>query len=163
MSHQLIDFKVDESSQTVVITKDFPIDISKVWDAFTTPELLDQWWAPKPWTSKTKYMNFQEGGSRFYAMVSPEGHENWQIQEYIAINPQSHFKYFSVFADQDENRQLPGSYWDLNFSEQGGVTRLRISIHNESLERMLKMIEMGFKEGISMTLNELEQILLLKN
>jgi uncharacterized protein YndB with AHSA1/START domain len=54
---------------------------------------------------------------------------------------------------------LPGSDWDLNFSEQNGTTTVRVSIHNESLARMEKMIEMGFSEGFKMTLNNLEELL----
>ncbi len=54
---------------------------------------------------------------------------------------------------------MPGSNWDLNFSEQNGITKVSITIYNESLERMEKMIEMGFKEGFTMTLNELNELL----
>ena len=58
---------------------------------------------------------------------------------------------FNAFADKDENPELPGSDWDLNFSEQNGTTKVSITIYNESLDRMEKMIEMGFKEGFTMT------------
>ena len=54
---------------------------------------------------------------------------------------------------------MPGSDWDLTFSEQNGITRVSITIYNESQERMQKMIEMGFKEGFTMTLNELGSLL----
>ena len=66
---------------------------------------------------------------------------------------------YNAFADKDENRELPGSEWDYNFSEQNGKTKVSISIYNESLERLEKMIEMGFKEGFTMTLKNLEEIL----
>jgi hypothetical protein len=56
---------------------------------------------------------------------------------------------------------LPGSNWDLNFSEENGITKVSISIYNESLERMEKMIEMGFIEGFTMTLNELTNVLMI--
>jgi len=159
MTNLLFDFTVDKSINSVFITKEFAAELPLVWDAFTTAEMLDQWWAPKPWVSKTKKMEFKEGGRRFYAMVSPEGHEGWQIQDYISINPKTHFKYFSVFADKDENPHPTGSTWDLNFSELNGITTVRITIHNESLERMEQMIAMGFQEGFTMTLTELETLL----
>jgi uncharacterized protein YndB with AHSA1/START domain len=159
MSSLLFDFTVDKSTKTVYIKREFDAELPLVWDAFTKPEILDRWWAPKPWVSRTKYMNFIEGGRRFYAMVSPEGHESWQVQEYTSISPKTNFKYLSVFADKDENLHLPGSDWDLNFSEQEGITTVSISIYNESLERMEKMIEMGFKEGFTMTLNDLGELL----
>jgi uncharacterized protein YndB with AHSA1/START domain len=155
----LFDFTVDKAAKTVFIKREFAAELSLVWDAFTKQEILDQWWAPKPFESKTKVMEFKVGGRRFYAMVSPEGQEMWQLQQYTFITPKTNFKFLSVFADKDENPHLPGSNWDLNFSEQNGITKVSISIYNDSLERMEKMIEMGFKEGFTMTLNELEILL----
>lgn len=159
MNNLLFDFSVDKSTNTVLVDREFDAELSLVWDAFTKQEILDQWWAPKPFESKTKVMEFKVGGRRFYAMVSPEGQENWQLQQYTSISPKTNFKYFSVFADKDENPYLPGSNWDLNFSEKNGITKVSITIYNESQERMQKMIEMGFKEGFTMTLNELENLL----
>jgi uncharacterized protein YndB with AHSA1/START domain len=155
----LFDFTVDKTTKTVFVTREFAAGISLVWDAFTKQEILDQWWAPKPWTSKTKYMDFKVGGRRFYAMVSPEGQERWAIQKYTSISPKNNFKFFNAFADKDENPELPGSDWDLNFSEQNGTTTVRVSIYNESLARMEKLLEMGFSEGFKMTLNNLEGLL----
>jgi uncharacterized protein YndB with AHSA1/START domain len=159
MNNLQFDFKVDIPTNTVLVDREFDAELSLVWDAFTKQEILDQWWAPKPFESKTKVMEFKVGGRRFYAMVSPEGQEHWQIQQYTSITPKTNYKYVSVFADKDENPHWPGSNWDLNFSEQNGITRVSITIHNESQERMQKMIEMGFKEGFTMTLNYLEQLL----
>lgn len=155
----LFDFTVDKPAKTVSITREFAAGLSLVWDAFTKAELLDQWVAPKPWLSKTKYMNFEVGGRRFYAMVSPEGMERWAIQEYTSITPKTNFKMYNAFADKDENLELPGSDWDYTFSEQGGITKVVIIIKNESLVRMEKMIEMGFIEGFKMTIDNLEVLL----
>lgn len=154
-----MDLVVDKDARTVSITREFAFARDLVWDAFTKPELLDQWWAPKPFTSRTKAMSFEVGGRRFYAMVSPEGAEMWAVQRYTSITPKTNFKFLNAFADADENLQLPGSDWDLDFSEQGGATTVNISIYNESLERMEKLIEMGFKEGFSATLASLQALL----
>jgi uncharacterized protein YndB with AHSA1/START domain len=155
----LFDFTIEKATKKAFINREFDADLSLVWDAFTRQEILDQWWAPKPWKSKTKVMNFEVGGRRFYAMVSPEGQEHWSLQKYTSISPKTNFKFLNAFADKDENPQLPGSEWDLSFSEQNGTTKVSVTIYNESLERMEKMIEMGFKEGFAATLNELEQLL----
>lgn len=155
----LFDFTVDKPTKTVFINREFAAELPLVWDAFTKPELLDQWVAPKPWTSKTKYMDFKVGGKRFYAMVSPEGLERWAIQEYTSITPKTNFKMHNAFADKDENPELPGSDWDYTFSEQNGITKVSITIYNESLERLEKMIEMGFKEGFTMSIDNLEKLL----
>ena len=155
-------FTVDKAAKTVFITREFDADLSLVWDAFTKAEILDQWIAPKPFVAKTKFMDFKVGGRRFYAMVSPEGHERWAIQKYTSITPKTNFKMFNAFADKDENPQLPGSDWDYTFSEHPDshrITKVRITIFNESLERMKKLVEMGFKEGFKMSIDNLEKLL----
>src|SRR6187431_2588101 len=159
MNNLLFDFIVDKATKTVSITREFDAELSLVWDAFTKKEILDQWWAPKPYASKTKVMDFKVGGRRFYAMVSPEGQERWVIQKYTSISPKTNFKFFNAFADEDENPELPGSNWDLTFSEQDGTTKVSISIYNESLERLEKMVEMGFKEGTIGQFTNLEDLL----
>lgn len=159
MNHLLFDFTVDKAAKSVFITREFAANLSLVWDAFTKQEILDQWWAPKPWASQTKIMDFTVGGRRFYAMVSPEGHMTWAVQKYTSITPKTNFKYLNAFADADENPNLPGSDWDYSFGEENGKTKVSIVIYNDSLERMEKMIEMGFKEGFTATLDELDHLL----
>ncbi|HMJ70307.1 MAG TPA: SRPBCC domain-containing protein [Cyclobacteriaceae bacterium] len=155
----LFDFTVDKPAKTVFIKREFDANLSLVWDAYTKPEILDQWWAPKPWASRTKVMDFKVGGRRFYAMVGPEGPERWAVQKYTSITPKTNFKFFNAFADKDEKLELPGSDWDFNFSGQNERTTVSITIKNESLARMEKMIEMGFQEGFTLTMKTLEDLL----
>ena len=154
-----MEFIVNKETKTVEITKEFDAPRDLVWDAYTKPELLDQWWAPKPYASRTKEMNFEKGGKRFYAMVSPEGQERWVLQQYKSITPKSNFKLFNAFADENETPQLPGSDWDFNFNEADGTTTVHVSIYNESLERLERMIEMGFTQGTEAQLNNLTELL----
>jgi uncharacterized protein YndB with AHSA1/START domain len=84
MNNLQFDFTVDKSTNTVLVIREFAAELPLVWDAFTKQEVLDQWWAPKPYLSKTKAMNFEVGGRRFYAMVSPEG--NSEIYFYYSQN-----------------------------------------------------------------------------
>lgn len=154
-----MDFIVDQETKTVSITREFAAELNLVWDAYTKPELLDQWWAPKPLMSRTIVMDFKVGGRRFYAMVMPDGAERWSVQKYTSITPKTNFKFFNAFADADENLELPGSDWDLNFSSQGEATKVSISIYNESLERLERMVASGFKEGVAGQFSNLEELL----
>lgn len=163
----LFDFTVDKATKTVLITREFDAELSLVWDAFTKADLIDQWIAPKPLTAKTKYQDFKVGGKRFYAMITPDGQERWAMQEYTSITPKTNFKMYNAFADKDENLELPGSEWDHNFSERNaradepfgrGTTKVSISIYNESLERLERILD-GFTQGMKMSLENLENLL----
>src|SRR5688500_19413920 len=92
-------------------------------------------------------------------MASPEKKERMLIQRYTYISPKTNFKMLNAFADKDENPELTGSEWDYTFSEQNGKTKVNITIYNESLARMEKMIEMGFTEGFKISMNNLENLL----
>ena len=152
------DFTVDKPNKLVLITREFDASLELVWNAFTQKEYLDQWGAPDPFIARTRYMDFREGGKRFYAMVGPDGNERWALQTYLSITPLSHFKMFNVFADKDENPDAHGSEWDFYFSEENGITTVRIHIYNESFERMESLME-GFKAGYTMTLEKLQNLL----
>ncbi|MGN6438724.1 MAG: SRPBCC family protein [Agriterribacter sp.] len=158
----LFDFTVDKATNTVFVNREFDADQSAVWDAFTKQEILDQWWAPKPWISRTKYMNFKVGGRRLYAMCGPEGQEHWAIQDFTAITPKTHVEFKDAFTDKDENinPDLPASKWSLEFREKEGVTSVSIIIKHRTLSDLEAIIAMGFKEGFSMTLDHLEKLLL---
>ena len=158
-SDLLFDFSVNKETKTVYMEREFKAGLDLVWEAWTTAELLDQWWGPKPFVAKTKVMDFEPGGRRFFAMVSPEGDERWFIQRFTSISPKTNFKTYNTFADEDENPELPGSEWDFNFSEQNGRTKVIITIYNESLARMERMIEMGTLQGCAMQFKNLEELL----
>src|SRR5262245_54810750 len=155
----LRDCIVEKPTKTVPVNEEVDAELDRGWDGYTKAELRDQWWAPKPFGSRTKVLDFREGGRRFYAMVSPDGQERWALQKYTSITPKTNFKFFNAFADKDENPELPGSDWDLNFSRQNGTTKVSISIYNESMERLERMIAIGFKEGTMMQLKNLEELL----
>ena len=160
-SHLTFDFTVNKETNTVHVTREFAADPNLVWDAYTKAEILDQWWAPKPWVSKTKSMNFAVGGRRLYAMCGPEGEEHWSIQDFTSISPKTNFKFIDAFCDKDEtiNPAMPGSTWNLDFKDQKDTTLVTITIQHNTLADLEMIISMGFKEGFTMTLDSLDELL----
>ena len=94
-----MNFVVDKENNKVKVTREFAAPLSKVWTAWTQKELLDQWWAPKPWKTRTKTMEFKAGGFWLYAMVGPEGEEHWCRADYESISPMKSFKGLDAFCD----------------------------------------------------------------
>jgi uncharacterized protein YndB with AHSA1/START domain len=160
MGNKIFDFTVNKETSTVHITRDFNANAELVWDVFTKPELLDQWWAPQPYTSETKSMDFKVGGRRLYAMVSPEGQKHWGVQEYTAITPKTNFRQLNTFSDEDGNliEGMPTSDWNNDFIDKGDRTIVEIQIKHKQLADLEMMLQMGFKEGFTMTLNSLDEL-----
>jgi uncharacterized protein YndB with AHSA1/START domain len=155
------DFTVDKTINTIFITREFDAELSLVWDAFTKSEILDQWGTPEPWTTQTISMNFKVGGRRFYKMISPEGQVYFSVQDFTSISPKTNFKYISGASDKDENinPEFYGAENNLDFSEANGVTTFRMTIKYKDLATLEMMANNRFKEGLTMTLNMLENLL----
>ena len=161
MNTLLFNFIVDKTNKTVKVEREFRASQDKVWSAWTEAEFLDKWWAPKPWQSRTKSMEFKVGRRRLYAMIGPEGEEHWSCCDYTSITPKDEFKYLDAFCDAEGNinTDFPRSNWAVNFSSVKDITTILVNIKHEKLEDLEKIIEMGFKEGFTMTLDYLDTIL----
>jgi uncharacterized protein YndB with AHSA1/START domain len=160
-AEKIFNFVVDKDTFTVKIERSFDAPLDLVWSAWTEAELLDQWWGPKPWRAETKSMDFSEGGRWLYAMVSPEGDKRWGLKNFSKIVPRKNFTYQSVFCDEN-GMVAPGttsSTWSNSFSESKGVTLVTNDIRCESLAHLEAQIKMGFKEGYSMGLGQLDELL----
>ena len=155
------DFSVEKENKTIVIKREFAAARAIVWKAYTTAELLDQWWAPKPWKARTKSMNFTEGGQLLYAMVGPEGEEHWSIANYKIITPIERFTVEDAFTDAAGkiNTDMPQAKWDVRFTDKGEVTEVDYRIIYNKLEDLEATIQMGFKEGIAMGMDNLDELL----
>jgi len=159
--HLHFDFTVNKDNNTIHVEREFAGDLETVWDCWTRPELLDQWWAPKPYRTQTKSMDFREGGSWLYAMISPENIAHWCRADYQSIDLHKSFSGLDAFCDEKGqiNTEFPRSLWNNRFSTGAGVTRVNITIQHKTLADVEKIISMGFKEGFTMALENLDQYL----
>ena len=157
----LFNFTVNKEKNSIHVEREFAAGLGMVWDCWTKSELLEQWWAPKPWRAKTKSMDFREGGQWLYAMVSPKDEHHWCRVDYKKIERAKSFSAQDGFCDADGklNPDFPRSLWNNVF--EGGVetTTVSISIQYEKLADLEKILSMGFKEGFSMGLSNLDQYL----
>lgn len=158
-SNLAFDFTVDKQKNTVNVKREFQADIDLVWEAWTSPEILDQWWAPKPYITKTKSMDFRAGGMWLYAMISPEENIHWCKAVYKTIEHHKSYSYTDNFCDENGHvsEYFPNSFWTNNFSQKGEITSVDITIKYETLEALEKVIEVGFKEGFAMAIQNLDQ------
>ncbi|QEC53042.1 uncharacterized protein YndB with AHSA1/START domain [Anseongella ginsenosidimutans] len=161
----VFDFIVNKENKTIHITREFAASLELVWQAWTTPELLDKWWGPQPWRAETKTMDFREGGFWHYAMVSPEGEKHWSKATFLAIKKEKSFA--SKGGICDENGTLdpafPQNLWENNFSPKDNKVQVDMLLTYDTLDDLEKEIEMGFKEGMTIDFQQLDELLLTLN
>ncbi len=156
------DFLVDKEKNTLTIKREFRANRKLVWDAYTKSELLEQWFAPKPLTAKTKSMDFREGGCWIYAMIEPNGTEYWGRMDYLKIDPEKSYNGLDAFSDENGtiNPDLPRAKWDVSFSDLAENTLVQNVVTYNSLADLETVIQMGMKEGLTSTLERLDDLLL---
>jgi PhnB protein len=160
-SNLQFDFIVDKETKTVNVKREFNAGLALVWDAWTKPELLDQWWAPKPYQNKTKSMDFREGGTWLYCMISPENEIHWCKNDYLKIENHKSYSGLDAFCDENGviNEAMPRTMWTNIFTEKNDITLVNITAKYNSLADLEMVINMGFKEGFTMGLNQLDVLL----
>ena len=155
----LMDFTVDKSTNTILVKREFNAPKNLVWKAWTTSEILDEWWAPKPYKCTTKTMDFRNGGFWLYNMSGPEGDVHWCRADFSGIKEEEVFEAADAFCDSEGviNDIHPGSHWHNAFTNaEDDKTLVTIKITYRSLEDLEKIIEMGFKEGFTAGLENLD-------
>jgi len=157
-------YSKDASNKKLKVEREFDAPIEQVWKAWTQPELLDQWWAPKPWKANTKSMDFREGGRWFYYMEGPDGTRHYCKVDYKTIVPNQSFSGFDGFCDEhgETNTELPGMGWKCVFTAVDATTRVEVEVTFASEEDLNKIVEMGFKEGFAAAHANLDELLAKK-
>ncbi|WP_097460917.1 SRPBCC family protein [Mangrovitalea sediminis] len=157
----LFDFIVDKKNNTMTIKREFAAKRKLVWDCYTKSELLDQWFAPKPLKTRTKHMDFREGGYWHYVMVTPDGEEYWGRTDYQTITPIDNYTALDGFSDESGviNSELPRSKWDVTFTDASEHSIVRTVVSFGSTEELEKVIEMGMQAGMTSTLERLDELL----
>ena len=118
------DFVVDKAKSNITVKRQFAAKRQLVWDCHTKRELLDQWFAPKPLTTKTKHMEFREGGYWHYAMLTPDGQSFWNRLDYETIKPIDAYSALDGFCDESGsvNPGMPRAKWDVSFADMQAHT-----------------------------------------
>ncbi|AXY72469.1 SRPBCC domain-containing protein [Paraflavitalea soli] len=159
------DFLVDKEKNTITVRKELAANRQLVWDCHTKSEYLDQWFSPKPLTTKTKVMDFRPGGYWLYVMIDPGGAEYWGRTDYITIQPIEWYTALDAFSDENGsiNPDLPRSNWLVTFEDLGAHSLVQTVVTYASPEALEAVVKMGLKEGMLSTLEKLDEYLATLN
>lgn len=156
-----LQFIKDTENKKITVIREFDAPIEKVWRAWTESAILDQWWAPKPYRSETRTMDFRNGGHWLYAMVGPDNQKQWCRADFSDIKKPERFDVDDAFCDENGklNPDMPSMHWHLEFKSAGPITSVTITITFASDDAFEKIVEMGFQEGFTAGMNNLDEVL----
>ncbi len=160
-THQTTHIAKDLPNKKITVTREFDALPEQVWSAWTESELLDQWWAPKPWRAETKTMDFREGGFWLYAMVGPDNSKHWAKVDFQKIEVHKRFHATDCFCNEKgiKNSDLPTMRWKNEFHPTKTGTKVIVEISFTSESDIQRIIEMGFEAGFTSALTNLDQYL----
>ncbi|HLI93678.1 MAG TPA: SRPBCC domain-containing protein, partial [Puia sp.] len=145
----------------LLVIREFNAPVEKVWQAFTKQETLDLWWAPRPWKTETKSLDFEPGGLWLYSMVGPNGDRHHCRVEFTEIIPQRSFNASSGFCDENgvPNPSLPLMHWHTLFTSTSTGSKIDVTIRFDKEADLKTIVEMGFEAGFTMALGNLDELL----
>jgi uncharacterized protein YndB with AHSA1/START domain len=151
----------NESGKQLHVTRNFNAPVEKVWRAWTESSLLDQWWAPKPFKAETKTINFVPGGLWLYCMVGPEGERHWCRVDIHTVDAEKNFTSTDAFCDEEGNinNEFPLMHWVVEFKANGDNTTVETTLSFDNEADLEKIVSLGFKEGFTMALGNLDEVL----
>ncbi|MEY3398803.1 MAG: hypothetical protein RL220_1397 [Bacteroidota bacterium] len=155
----LFNFIVGDDRKSIRVERSFNAPKDLVWEAWTDADILDQWWAPKPYRCETKSMNFVVNGQWHYCMVGPEGDRHWCLFDYEEIISEEYFSGIDAFCDEQAimNETKPRVRWGSTFRvAEGNKTMVEVELLFNSPDDLEAIVKMGFREGFAMGLQNLD-------
>lgn len=155
------DFTADRARGILTVSREFDAGRQLVWDCHTKRELLDRWFAPEGLSTKTKHMDFRDGGYWHYAMITPDEQYYWNRLDYLTIDPIDNYTAMDGFCDEAGmvNPDMPRSKWDVTFADAGHRTCVTTTVVYASPDDLQKAIDMGMEAGMASTMGRLDELL----
>lgn len=151
----------DLPNKALHVVREFKGTVERVWAAWTQAELLDKWWAPRPWKAVTQSMDFKPGGVWLYYMLGPEGERHYCRVDFTAVDPGRSFSGTSTFCDENgvKTPGFPNMYWNNVFSGTDTGSKVNVKLSFDDQNGLEQILQMGFESGFTMALGNLDELL----
>jgi uncharacterized protein YndB with AHSA1/START domain len=144
------------SDREILMTRDFDAPRTLVWEMFTKPEHMKQWWGCGFTTDVTIEMDVRVGGSYRFAGKSPDGTLVPFKGEYIEIDPPNRVVFTEIF-DVDFARDKP-SVITTTFTEANGKTTMNVLCRYDSKETRDIVLASGMEHGAAAGYDKIEEM-----
>jgi uncharacterized protein YndB with AHSA1/START domain len=130
----------------------------KVYRAWTEPELLKQWFAPKPYTTPIVEVDVRPGGSAYFVMRGPDGKDLPNRGVYLEVVPNEKLVSTDAYVKAWEPSEKPFMTLILTFEDEGGKTRYTARVRHWTVADREAHEKMGFHEGWGLCTDQLEAL-----
>jgi len=131
---------------------------AKVFAAWTDPEQIKQWFAPKPWTTPHVETDVRSGGSTTVVMRGPEGQEFPNKGVYLEVVPNERLVFTDAYTEGWEPSGKPFMTVVLTFEDVDGRTKYTARVKHWSDADRAQHEQMGFHQGWAMCAEQLSAL-----
>lgn len=151
--------EMSESSLDFIVSRLIKAPRSIVWEVWSVPEYLEQWWVPKPMTAKLTDFDFRQGGSFDLQMADPEGGESFVTGAFLELVPEERIVFTTALTA--EFRPAPTmlpitAIIALSDDDEGTWYATRVLVKNEDERQRLE--DMNFPAGWTLGIDQLKEL-----
>lgn len=146
---------------TLTITAEYPVSVTRLWDAYADPRQLERFWGPKEWPATFTRHDMVVGGESHYCMTGPDGATSRGMFRIVAMEPYRYFEAEDVFTDEQghPNAEMPSMRMRYGFESTAHGSRFTSVTWFTSVEAMEQLIEMGMIEGTRSAMSQIDEVL----
>jgi uncharacterized protein YndB with AHSA1/START domain len=147
------------NDRELVLTRVIDAPRESVYRAWTEPELLKQWFTPRPWTTPVVETDVRPGGSNLIVMRSPEGAEMPNRGVYLEVVPNERLVITDAFTQAWEPSEKPFMTLVLTFEDAGeGRTKYTARARHWTVADRESHEKMGFHQGWGVATDQLAEV-----
>ncbi len=147
--------KFGEGSVKIVRVFDAPRDL--VWQAWTDPKMLAQWFGPRGFTSSVPQWELRVGGALRIVMHGPDGNDYPMKGVFTQVKPPERLAYTNIALDGDGNHLLEGDT-TVSLSDSGGKTTMVLTSHMVGRVPFAPQMLAGMEAGWTQSIDKLEEM-----
>ena len=146
---------------TLTIIADYPVPVTRLWDAYADPRQLERFWGPEQWPATFTRHDMAVGGSSHYYMTGPDGTVARGWFRFLAVEANKCFEVEDGFADEsgNPNDAMPTTRMTFNFTPTASGSRCTSTTFFASIESMEQLAQMGMMEGIRSAMGQIDAVL----
>lgn len=152
-----------ESADTndLVITRALRAPVAALWRAWTEPDLLKEWWCPKPWNTEVRAFDLRPGGAFHTFMQGPDGGTSDNPGCFLEVVPQARIVFTSMLtAGWRPNTPWLGFTADIAMSGEGEGSRYIARVMHPDVATRDRHEQLGFFDGWNTCITQLDEFAL---
>lgn len=147
-----------DDPRDLVLTRLIPAPRRALWRAWTEPELVKRWFAPKPYTTPVAELDLRPGGSSLIVMRSPDGQDLPNRGVYLEVVPDTRLVVTDAYRSAWVPSEKPFLTVILTFADEAGGTRYTARARHWTLEDRQAHEAMGFEHGWGICADQLTEL-----